>query len=119
MERLFEEWYLSSSTSNDLVITDESINANDKSINANDKSINKNDKSILKGILLGNHRHQKREMDENFLIEQRESKGTELFEKITPFVTDKTKLVDSLEEDRLCFLEKRLKVKNKKKTIYG
>ena len=46
-------------------------------------------------------------MDENFLIKQREATGTELLDTITPFTTDKSVLIDKLEEDRKSYLAKK------------
>ena len=72
---------------------------------------NKNDKNMLQGILMVNHKYQKRPIDEEFMLKQRECKGTEVIEGIAPYTTDKSALFDRLEEDRDAYLKKKLKAK--------
>lgn len=105
MDRLFASWKERTSV---IETTNDKKNA-PKSSNAS--SINKNDKNALQSIIMFNHRYQKRPMDEDFLIRQREAKGTELIDEIAPYTTDKSGLFESLESERRIFLEKKLKAK--------
>lgn len=112
MDELFNAWKLrytlkKKSTDDDTssVVVDTESGSN----SSNNSTINRNDKNKLQSILLLNHRHQKRTTDEDFMIRQREVKGMELLDTIAPFTTDKTKIVDRLEEERLQYLENRLK----------
>ena len=101
MEALFEAWKSRS----------KSLHVCDPEKKPNSNYFNKNDKNMLQGILMMNHRHQKRPIDEDFMIKQRESKGTEVIEGIAPYTTDKTDIFKRLEEDRSVFLKKKLKGK--------
>lgn len=103
MDALFDNWKLRHEQSKNIstTTTTEPSDAN---------KINKNDKNTLRTILLQNHKHQKREMGEDFIMRQREEMGTELLDSIAPFTTDKSKLNDNLEEERKTFLiQKRFK----------
>ena len=58
MEALFEAWKSRS----------KSLHVCDPEKKPNSNYFNKNDKNMLQGILMMNHRHQKRPIDEDFMI---------------------------------------------------
>ena len=99
MEGLFEAWGLRS-------LPKEKVDNRPPS-----NHLNKNDKNMLQGILMVNHRHHKRPVNEEFMLKQRESNGTEVIQGIAPYTTDKSALFDRLEEDRDAYLKKKLKDK--------
>lgn len=104
MEALFKAWSARSKATQCIA---------KKEIKEDSNHLNKNDKNMLQGILMMNHKHQKREIDEDFMLKQRESKGTEVIEGIAPYTTDKTKLFNRLEEDRDAYNnKKKLKANN-------
>lgn len=104
MEALFEAWSARLKASKGIETKD---------IKENSNHFNKNDKNMLQGILMVNHKHQKRPIDEEFMLKQRESKGTEVIEGIAPYTTNKSKLFDRLEEDRDAYNhKKKLKASN-------
>lgn len=104
MEGLFEAWSARSKATQ---------GTETKEIKEDSNHLNKNDKNMLQGILMLNHKHQKRPIDEEFMLKQRESKGTEVIEGIAPYTTDKSKLFDRLEEDRDAYNhKKKLKANN-------
>jgi hypothetical protein len=107
MDQLFEAWRIRSDKN---VSNGNTHESNDDNVNHH---INKNDKNTLQSILMFNHKYQKREMNEDFLIKRREAKGTELLDTIAPFTTDKTKVVETLEVERLTYIQKRLKANPK------
>ena len=104
MEGLFEAWSARS----------KAIQGPETKEVTDNNHFNKNDKNTLQGILMVNHKYQKRPIDEEFMLKQRESKGTEVIEGIAPYTTDKSKLFDRVEEDRDAYNhKKKLKANNK------
>lgn len=107
MDHLFASWKTRASLTEPT--TERKMNAPKSS--SSSSSFNKNDKNALQSIIMFNHRYQKRPIDEDFLIRQREAKGTELLDEIAPYTTDKSSLFESLESERRVFLKKKLKAK--------
>lgn len=97
MEKFFEDWKSRSSDVPSVEITP-----------IDHSTINKNDKNVLKTILLKNHIHNKKPLeDKDFELE------TNLFKKITPFTTNKSDIFKKLEEERQQYI-KELKAKEDK-----
>jgi hypothetical protein len=104
MEGLFEAWSARSKATQGIQTKEQKEDSN---------HFNKNDKNMLQGILMVNHKYQKRPIDEEFMLKQRESKGTEVIEGIAPYTTDKSKIFNRLEEDRDAYKhKKKLKANN-------
>ena len=99
MDSLFNDW----KNRYDATINHSKKSSQDNQIN----DINKNDNNTLRTIILYNHKHQKRQINEEFMMKQKEAKGTELLDTIAPLTTDKASLIVNLEEDRQEYMKQK------------
>jgi uncharacterized protein with gpF-like domain len=70
--------------------------------------LDKNSRQLLKNILITNKRYQKEEIPLNYEYneETRQFEDVDVLKKITPFVTNKSELLESLESERHAFIMK-------------